>query len=71
MERDILRSARNVYERFVAERYWAYSVSKMKLQATVLFVIDDQRDTNFLVYLFVPNQLYMFRAVFSPIIRST
>ena len=25
----------------------------------------------FLVYLFVPNQLYMFRAMFSPIIRST
>ena len=26
---------------------------------------------NFLVYLFVPNQLYMFRAMFSSIIRST
>ena len=25
----------------------------------------------FLVYLFVPNQPYMFRAIFSPIIRST
>ena len=26
---------------------------------------------NFLVYLFVPNQQYMFRAMFSPIMRST
>ena len=26
---------------------------------------------NFLVYLFVPKQLYMFRAMFSPIVRST
>ena len=29
------------------------------------------RRCNFLVYLFVPNQLYMFRAMFSPTIRST
>jgi hypothetical protein len=32
---------------------------------------DNQQDTNILVYLFIPNQLYMFRAMFSPIITST
>jgi len=32
---------------------------------------DDQQDATILVYLFIPNQLYMFRAMFSPIIRST
>jgi len=35
------------------------------------FVIDNQQDANFLVYLFVPNQLCMFRVMFSPTIRST
>ena len=34
-------------------------------------VNDDQQDATVLVYLFIPNQLYMFRAMFSPIIRST
>ena len=38
-------------------------------------VTDDQQDANILVYLFIyifiPNQLYMFRAMSSPIIRST
>ena len=32
--------------------------------------VDDQQDAAILVYLFIPNQLYMFRAMFSPIIRS-
>ena len=32
---------------------------------------DDQQDANILAYLFIPNQLYMFRAMSSPIIRST
>jgi len=31
----------------------------------------DQQDTTVLAYLFIPNQLYMFRAMSSPIIRST
>jgi len=35
----------------------------------VKFVNDAKIQT--LVYLFVPNQLYMFRTMFSPIIRST
>jgi hypothetical protein len=35
-EKDILRSARHVCKQFVAERCWTYSVSKIKLQATVL-----------------------------------
>jgi len=34
-------------------------------------VIDDQQDATILVYSFIPNQLYMFRAMFSPIIRNT
>ena len=32
---------------------------------------DDQQDATILAYLFIPNQLYMFRAMPSPIIRST
>jgi len=35
-----------------------------------LIVIDDQQDATILVYLFIPNQLYTFQAMFSPIIRS-
>ena len=30
-----------------------------------------QQDANILAYLFIPNQLYVFRAMSSPIIRST
>ena len=37
----------------------------------VTIAIDDQQDATILVYLFIPNQLYMFRAMSSPIIRST
>jgi len=36
-----------------------------------IIVNDDQEDATILVYLFIRNQLYMFRAMFSPIIRST
>ena len=36
-----------------------------------IIVIDDKQDATFLVYLFIPNQLCMFRAMFSPIIRSS
>ena len=36
-----------------------------------IIVNDDQQDANILAYLFIPNQLYMSRAIFSPIIRST
>jgi len=34
-------------------------------------VNDDQQDATILAYLFIPNQLYMFLAISSPIIRST
>jgi len=34
-------------------------------------VIDGQQDATIVICLFIPNQLYMFRAMFSPIIRST
>ena len=33
-------------------------------------VNDDQQDATILVYLLIPNQLYVFRAISSPIIRS-
>ena len=36
-----------------------------------IFVNDDQQDATILAYLFIPNQLYMFRAMCSPISRST
>ena len=36
-----------------------------------IIVIDDQQDATILAYLFIPNQLCMFRAMFSPIIGST
>jgi len=36
-----------------------------------IIVNDDQQDATILVYLFIPNQLYMFRAMSSPIIRGT
>ena len=32
---------------------------------------DDQQDATILVYLFISNQLYMFRAMSLPVIRST
>ena len=34
-------------------------------------MIDDQLDATILDHLFIPSQLYMFRAMYSPIIRST
>ena len=36
-----------------------------------IIVNDDQQDATILAYLFIPSQLCMFRAMFSPIIRST
>ena len=36
-----------------------------------VFVNDDQQDATILAYLFIPNQLYLFRAISLPIIRST
>ena len=36
-----------------------------------IIVNDDQKYATILAYLFIPNQRYMFRAMSSPIIRST
>ena len=36
-----------------------------------IIVNDDQQGATILAYLFIPNQLYMFRAMSSPTIRST
>ena len=41
------------------------------MMVACLIVNDDQQVATTLVYLFIPNQLYMFRAMSSPIIRST
>jgi len=38
---------------------------------TCVIVNDDQQDATILAYLFISNQLYMFRAMSSPIIRCT
>ena len=40
-------------------------------ESQAVIVNDDQEDATILAYLFIPNQLYMFRAMSSPIIRST
>ena len=37
----------------------------------VITVINDQQDATMLACLFISNQLYMFRVLYSPIIRST
>ena len=37
----------------------------------ILMVSDDQQDATVSVHLFIPNQLYMFRAMSSPIIGRT
>ena len=36
-----------------------------------IIAINDQQDATILDYLFISNQLCMFRAMYSPIIRST
>ena len=36
-----------------------------------IVMTDDQLDATILDHLFIPSQLYMFRAMYSPIIRST
>jgi hypothetical protein len=38
---------------------------------TITIVNDDQQDATILAYLFIRSQLYVFRAMSSPIIRST
>jgi len=38
---------------------------------SIIIVNDDEQDATILIQLFIPNQLYMFRAMFSPTVRST
>jgi len=42
-----------------------------ELRTNSSLIAYDQQGATILVYLFIPNQLYMFRAMSSPIIRST
>ena len=61
---------------------WTRSVFMIKIQRQLnltfvflcivsIVVNDDQQDAYILAYLLIPNQLYMLRAMSSPIIRST
>ena len=45
--------------------------SNTKDLSLLRIVIDYQQDATILLYLCIPNQLYMFWAMYSPIIRST
>jgi len=36
-----------------------------------IIINDNQQDATILAYLFIPNQLYMFRAMSSPIMGNT
>ena len=49
---------------------WLY-LQHLIFTISALTVNDDQQDATILAYLFIPNQLYMFRAISSPIVRST
>ena len=39
--------------------------------SSIIIINDDQQDATILAYLFISNQLYMFWAMSSPIIRNT
>jgi len=48
------------------------SISFIMFQTVYSIIVNDyQQDTTILAYLFIPNHLYMFRAMSSPNIRST
>ena len=59
---------------------YVYATNQVRLQHTIqlafsmnmewVIVNDDQLDATILAYLFIPNQLFVFRAMSSPIIRS-
>ena len=42
----------------------------VKIYSRDKIAIDDQQDAAILIYLYIPYQLYMFLAMYSPIIRS-
>jgi ABC-type microcin C transport system duplicated ATPase subunit YejF len=42
--------------------------SNLKLEDAISIVNDNLKDATILAYLFIPNQLYIFRAMSSPII---
>ena len=68
-----------VYKSFLNTSLWpesSFSAIKLILMSVCPYIVSIIRNLwtkrcKFLVYLFVPNQLYMFRTTFSPIIRST
>jgi len=52
-------------KRQFSENYFTSNISRS------IIPNDDQKDPTILAYLFIPNQLYMFRAMCSPIITRT
>ena len=52
-------------------QYWTIQFLPCSKDISSTTVNDDQQDAIILAYLFIPNQLYVFRAMSSPIIRST
>ena len=65
----MLHSEQNLTSRTLKLTFSVESIS-VATQLT-LIVINDQQDATILAYLFTPNHLYMFWALYSPIIRST
>ena len=52
-------------------KWKCFSIQCLSISGRTFFIVivnDDQQDATILVYLFIPNQLYMFRAMSSPII---
>ena len=64
---------RNAYTSLLKVRVMFENLSFVCPWMFSIIVIDDQQVATILVYLFlfIPNQLYMFRSMYSPIIRST
>ena len=62
---------RNCAKIFCIEAHPDRSINEEWTGRKLIILNDDQQDATILVYLFIPNQSYMFRAMSSPIIRST
>ena len=62
-------SQQPVKKSFACNETWY--LTSVCLSIVSIIEIDNQKDVTILVDLFIPNQLYMLRAMFSPIVRST
>ena len=73
-----IREMRYANNAFVGTEFWTlfsflpYSLDDVHVSMHPSMIVnDDRQDATIYVYLFIPNQLYMFRAMFSPNIRIT